>query len=145
MPFAPADGYLAHGCPIIALKKAYVRGIDTILVISPSFTGFAASSVTIVSQNEVSVRSNLGDLQRAAGIKTAVRIASHYNVEGVVDGIVLALSKFSSALNPSYTRLRAAVALGRDLKACTAMEALFYIANRSAEHSILQPSSCNQN
>lgn len=59
---------------------------------------------------------------RPAGLKLAVRLGSHFQVEGVADGAALSLSKFTVPLHASSSRQRAAVALGRDAKACAALQ-----------------------
>eukprot|EP00775_Hariotina_reticulata_P002968 gene2968-3253_t len=62
------------------------------------------------------------------GLRTAARLAAHYDVEGVVDSAVLVLAKFSAPLSLNLPKPR--VAFGRDVKACAALETLFLIATR---------------
>ncbi|WIA18254.1 hypothetical protein OEZ85_009722 [Tetradesmus obliquus] len=62
------------------------------------------------------------------GLRTATRLAAHYDVEGVADSAVLLLAKFSGSLTPAIPKPR--VAFGRDKKACAAVEMMFLIVTR---------------
>ncbi|KAF8061912.1 hypothetical protein HT031_004172 [Scenedesmus sp. PABB004] len=62
------------------------------------------------------------------GLRTATRLAAHYDVEGVADSAVLLLAKFGAALHPGVPKPR--VAFGRDAKARAALETLCIIATR---------------
>jgi hypothetical protein len=64
------------------------------------------------------------------GLKIAVQVAAHYDVDDVADQVVLALAKFTSSLSPAVMRPRAV--FGRDFKACAATESLFSVVNRWA-------------
>ena len=64
------------------------------------------------------------------GLRTATRLASHFEVDGVADSAVLALARFSGSLNPALPKARVLLSFGQDHRAQAAVETTFHIVTR---------------
>lgn len=82
----------------------------------------AASVVLDHAEDPAAVRHTLDGLLQAA------KVAAFHRVDGVMDSLVVSLSKFTAALDPSTPR--PALAFGENEKARMATQALFTLANR---------------